>query len=253
MKNELPLILPMTPADSPKKNIRTRYGPMARYSRRFSAQITPMTATIATTTHATAATTPMTILNSTYAATASTPTATTLPPRPWSAPPLRFSMFSLMCQLEQVRGSRGHVSVKPRKRDGAHHPARPVDREAERAQTPQEPPRERRREHAQVLGLLGHRDAVESGQDDRHQLAGGARDRGPDVAVRADPAERRGLARGLVDRGEAGAVAAEELVQRLAPVTDSGGLESLPFGHRSIGLEDVDARVGRVGLLGAVL
>src|SRR3954471_14458185 len=96
MKNELPLILPITPADSPKKKIRTRYGPMAPYSRRLRAQRIATTAAIATTVHATAATTPITTLNSTYAPISRTPTASALPPRFDSAPPLRFSMFSLM-------------------------------------------------------------------------------------------------------------------------------------------------------------
>src|SRR5438309_10473281 len=97
------------------------------------------TATMATTVQATAATTPITTLNSTYAAISSTPTAKALPPRPASAPPLSlFWMFSLIHPLEQMRGSRGHISVEPRQRHRAQHPARPVDREAERAQPPQQ-------------------------------------------------------------------------------------------------------------------
>src|SRR3954453_18676443 len=143
----------------------------------------------------------MTTLNRMYAAIASTPTATTLPPTPASAPPPSlFSMFSLMCPLEQVRGSGGHVSIEPRERHAAQHPARPVDGEAECPQPPQEPPRQSARVDAQVARLLRNRHAVESCQHPRHELPGRARHRRPDVAVGADPTQGRRLAGGGIDR-----------------------------------------------------
>src|SRR3954463_1421124 len=169
-KNELPLIFPIAPAERPKKNAMTRY--CGTYSRRFSAHRIATTAAIATTVQKTADTMPIATLISTHAAISSTPTARAFPPRFESAEPPRVSMFSLMTPFwqrvspaagfsEQMRRAGRHVPVEPPQRHRAEHPARPVDREAERPQAPQQPPRERAREDAEHVRLLGHRDTVE--------------------------------------------------------------------------------------------
>ena len=106
-------------------------------------------------------------------------------------------------------------SGRARERHRAQDPARPVDAEAERAQAAEQPPASVVREHAQVLGLLRHRHAVERREHDRHEVLGRCAPRRARSRPRAtDPAEPGGSPRSASSVGQAGAVAAEELVQR---------------------------------------
>src|SRR3954451_3505244 len=85
-------------------------------------------------------------------------------PKTWDATqPLRLRTYRVSgsnTPLQQMRGPRGYVPIQPRERDRAQHPARPEDPEAERSQATQQPPRQRRDEHAEVGRLLRHRHAV---------------------------------------------------------------------------------------------
>src|SRR5215212_1917324 len=120
--------------------------------------------------HASAVTTPMTILNRIQPpirARATTSALRVVERRASLMPPI--VARGLRGPLEQMRRPRRRVAVKPRKRLRAHHPAGPEDREAERAQAAQEPPRERGGEHRQPVRLDRLRHAVEGAEHDRDE------------------------------------------------------------------------------------